>query len=143
MLHKTLHTFGQMHHRRNSDIIKVASKISTMFGWIRTIRIQITITTVLQSSGKLDNHLIFQTKFQPLLNSTTCKLYAWIIWGAITETRYMNNDCFVICSLACDCYFESYMQSQVNQINSALYIIITFIIALLAIVVVPGRSSPI
>lgn len=54
----------------------------------------------------------------------------------------MNNDYFVICSLAYDCCLESYMQFQVNQANSALDIIITFIIALLAIVVVPGRSSP-
>lgn len=31
-LHTTIHTFGQIHHGRNSDIIKVASKISTMTG---------------------------------------------------------------------------------------------------------------
>lgn len=54
----------------------------------------------------------------------------------------MHNDCFVICGIACDCCFESYMQFQVNQINLALDNIITFIIALLAIVVVPGLSSP-
>lgn len=28
-LHTTMHTFGQILHRKNSDIIKVASKVST------------------------------------------------------------------------------------------------------------------
>lgn len=31
-LHTSIHTFGQIHRRRNSDIIKVASKISAMVG---------------------------------------------------------------------------------------------------------------
>lgn len=31
-LHKTIHAFGQIQHTRNSGVIKVSSKISTMDG---------------------------------------------------------------------------------------------------------------